>query len=106
MRDHACDTDSHQDGVGSNADAEEEFDGEAAPAAAGDGGMAGGGDEVEEAGRDTALADNTTWVNQLINRKSFNLLATNFRNIDNITVVFFAEIFHYNFISIQILKLF
>ncbi|KAF0893513.1 hypothetical protein E2562_026108 [Oryza meyeriana var. granulata] len=46
MRDRACDTDSYQDGVGSDADVEEEFDREAAPAAAGDGGMAGG-DEVE-----------------------------------------------------------
>jgi len=42
MRDRACETDSHQDGVGSEAEADAEPEGEAAPAPAedGEGGMA------------------------------------------------------------------
>jgi hypothetical protein len=42
MRDRACETDSHQDGVGSEAEAEGEGEGEAVPAPAedGEGGMA------------------------------------------------------------------
>ena len=42
MRDHAYETDSHQDGVRSEAEADAEPEGEAAPAAAedGEGGMA------------------------------------------------------------------
>lgn len=50
MRDRACETDSHQDGVGSEAEAEAEGDGEAAPAPVedGEGGMAAdGGGEAE-----------------------------------------------------------
>jgi len=42
MRDRACETDSHQDGIGSEAEADAEPEGEAAPAPAedGEGGMA------------------------------------------------------------------
>ena len=47
MRDRACETDSHQDGVGSEAEADAEPEGEAAPAPAedGEGGMAATGAE-------------------------------------------------------------
>jgi hypothetical protein len=45
MRERACETDFHHDGlVGSEADAEPDGDGGAAPAGDGDGGMAGGGE--------------------------------------------------------------
>jgi hypothetical protein len=40
MRDRACETDSHQDGVGSEPDAEPEGEAAPAPAEDGEGGMA------------------------------------------------------------------